>query len=130
MIGLKANWNFRPERIRNAAKKASFKNLGHAAAAVRLTAKRSIRRNKKPSSAGTPPHTRKGQLKRSLRYVVEKDKERALIGPTYTMVGRSAMAHEFGGKFRKQRYPKRPFMQPALESNKRKISKIWANSIR
>jgi phage gpG-like protein len=127
---MRCRTEFYPQRIRDAAKKGSFRSLNHAAAAIRLTARRSIRRNKKASSAGQPPHTRKGQLKRSLRYVVEKDKSRALIGPVHTVVGRSGMAHEFGGKYKKQKYPKREFMGPALEKNKHRLSNFWQDSVR
>ncbi len=130
MIGMKTRSHFYPDRVKNAAKKASFKNLGHAGAAIRLTARKSIRKGKKPAQAGKPPHTRRGQLKRSLRYAVEKDRGRVLIGPVYTMVGRSAMAHEFGGKYKKERYPARPFMGPALQKNERKLPRLWAGSIR
>jgi phage gpG-like protein len=130
MISMRYKSEFHSQLIRDRAKKASFENLRHAGAAIRLTARRSIRRNKKASAAGQPPHTRKGQLKRSLRYVVEKDKDRVLIGPTYTVVGRSATAHEFGGKYKKQRYPKRPLMGPALSANKGKIPKMWADSVK
>jgi phage gpG-like protein len=130
MISMRSRTEFYSQRIRDRAKKASFKNLRHAGAAIRLTARRSIRRNKKASTAGQPPHTRKGQLKRSLRYVVEKDKDRVLIGPTYTVVGRSATAHEFGGKYKKERYQKRPFMGPSLEKNMSRIPKMWADSVR
>jgi hypothetical protein len=130
MFGFKVKSYFHPKRVKNAAKKASFRNLGHAGAAIRLTARRSIRRSKKPSSSGQPPHTRKGQLKRALRYAVDKDKGSVIIGPTYTMVGRSGMAHEFGGKFRGQKYPQRRFMGPALAKNQSKIPKLWANSVK
>jgi hypothetical protein len=130
MFGFKAKWKFHPKRVKNTAKKATFRNLGHAGAAIRLTARRSIKKGKRSSRAGQPPHTRKGQLKRSLRYAVDKDKGSVIIGPTYTMVGRSGMAHEFGGKFRGQRYPKRRFMGPALEKNTHKLSRLWADSIR
>jgi hypothetical protein len=130
MITMKCRTEFYSQKIRDAARKASFKNLRHAGAAIRLTARRSIRRNKKASREGTPPHTRKGQLKRALRYVLEKEKDRVLIGPAYTVVGRSGMAHEFGGKYKKERYEKRRFMGPALEKNKSRIPRMWAESVR
>lgn len=130
MFDFRIKWDFHPKKIKNAAKKASFKNLGHAGAIIRLAAKQSIKRNKKASLSGTPPHTRRGQLKRSLRYAVDKGSESVVIGSTYTMVGRSGMAHEFGGMFRGNMYPKRAFMQPALDKNKRKVSKLWANAVR
>ncbi len=130
MISMRSRSEFYSQRVRDAAKKGSFKSLNHAGAAIRITARRSIRRSKKPSREGTPPHTKKGQLKRSLRYAVEKQKERVLIGPTYTVVGRSGMAHEFGGKYRRQSYPKRSFMGPALKKVENRLPKLWANSVK
>jgi len=130
MISMRGRSEFYSQRMRDAAKKASFKSLNHAGAAIRLTARRSIRRNKKPSREGTPPHTKKGQLKRSLRYAVNKDKGSVIIGPTYTVVGRSGMAHEFGGKYYGRDYPKRKFMGPALNKMEKKIPKSWADSVK
>jgi hypothetical protein len=127
---MRSRSEFHSQRVNDAAKKASFKSLNHAGAAIRLTARRSIRRNKKPSRKGTPPHTRKGQLKRSLRYSVNRDKGSVIIGPNYTMVGRSGMAHEFGGKYYGRDYPERSFMGPALKKMEKKIPKIWSDSVR
>jgi len=128
MISTRSRSEFYSQRVRDAAKKASFKSLNHAGAAIRITARRSIRRNKKPSREGTPPHTRKGQLKRSLRYAVNKDKGSVIIGPTYTMVGRSGMAHEFGGKYYGRDYPKRSFMGPSLKKMENRLPKLWASA--
>ena len=130
MISMRSRSEFYSQRVRDAAKKGSFKSLNHAGAAIRITARRSIRRNKKPSREGTPPHTRKGQLKRSLRYAVNKDKGSVIIGPTYTMVGRSGMAHEFGGKYKKQHYAARSFMGPALTQMRGRLPKMWADSVK
>jgi hypothetical protein len=130
MISMRSRSEFYSQRVRDAAKKASFKSLNHAGAAIRLTARRSIRRGKRPSREGTPPHTRKGQLKRSLRYSVNKEKSSVIIGPTYTMVGRSGMAHEFGGKYSGRDYPKRRFMGPALRKMESRVPKAWSDSIK
>ena len=130
MIGLKARTEDRSKAVLAKAKEASIKNLGHAGAAIRLTARRSIRRGKKPSSPGTPPHTRRGLLKRALRYAVERDRERVVVGPAHGVVGPSAIAHEFGGRFRGDKYDRRPFMGPALMKIKDLLPRRWAGSVR
>jgi len=112
------------------AKKANVKNLGHAGAKIRLVARRSIRRSKKPAQPGKPPHTRRGKLKEAIAYAVEKQDSRVLIGPRHEVVGDSAKAHEFGGFFRKEKYERRPFMGPALEKVKDTLPALWANSVR
>lgn len=124
MAKVNARW------ITKAADKSTFKSLGHAGAAIRLTARRSIKRSAKASSPGSPAHTRKGQIKRAIRFKVEKGKQRVVIGPAHEVVGPAAKAHEHGGKFRGQRYPKRPFMGPALIKMKDRLPKLWADSVR
>jgi hypothetical protein len=121
---------FDARKVRKKAEAGTFKSLNHAAAAIRLTARRSIRRSPKESAAGTPPHTRRGLLKRALLYKVDKGKMSAVIGPAYSIVGRSGSAHEFGGKYYGRKYPKRAFLGPALKVNKPRISRFWSASIK
>jgi hypothetical protein len=130
MIRIKSTSRFERRKVRRRVAEGSIRSLGHAGAALRLTARRSIRRSSKASRPGRPPHTRRGQLKRALRYAVEKSHERVLIGPTYTVVGRSAAAHEFGGRYKRQVYPKRPLMGPALEKIRSRLPRMWANSVK
>lgn len=130
MIRARAKTTFNRRLIGRRFKDGSIRSLGHAGAAIRLTARRSIRRSKEASPPGEPPHTRFGQLKRSLRYSVEKARQRVLIGPTYSFVGRSATAHEFGGRYMGQQYPKRPLMGPALMKIKDRLPRMWAGSIK
>ena len=84
-------------RVRAAVKKAAITSLAHAAAYIRKVAVRSIRRIKKPSAPGMPPHSRTGVLKRGIAYAVEPGKQVAVIGPTRSAVGGIAHTHEFGG---------------------------------
>ena len=128
MVGVKVKTKDRTKAVRAKAKAATFQNLGHAGAAIRLTARRSIKRSKKASAPGTPPHTRRGQLKNALAYAVEKD--RVVVGPEHGKLGEAGKAHEFGGRFRRQRYPKRRFMGPALEKVKDRLPKLWKDSVR
>ena len=77
------------------------------AAAIRLTARRSIRRRKKPSRPGSPPHTQTGRLKRSIRYEVDKATPDVVIGPVNEIAGRLWHLHEHGGVAKKRRRLKR-----------------------
>ena len=129
MVGMKVKTKDQNKNVLAKAKRATVKNLGHAGAAIRLTAKRSIRRSKKPSPAGRPPHTRKGQLRGALAYAVEGQAS-VVVGPEHHKVGTAGAAHEKGGRYKGQRYPKRPFMGPALEQNQDKLPKLWANSVK
>ena len=117
-------------KVLRKARRANIENLGHAGASIRLTAKRSIRKSANPAQPGKPPKTRRGRLRNSIRFAVERNRQRVLIGPDHRFVGQSARAHEFGGLYRKQRYPKRPFIGPALTKTKDRLPKHWAGSIR
>ncbi len=136
MIGMKVKFNPRKPRdgidthkVKRAVDRSTFRNLGHAGAAVRMTARWSIRRSQRPAAPGSPPRTRRGQLKKAIVYAVEKTRQRVVVGPTHNIVGPSAMAHEFGGRFRGQRYPKRPLMGPALMKNIDRLPRFWAGSV-
>lgn len=185
MITVRSKTRFDAATVRKRVDAASFRSLGHAGAAIRLTARRSVRRRKTFSKPGTPPHTRSGNLKRSIRYEARTDE--VLIGPVNEFGGRLWNLHEFGGvaKGRRmlkshsfspgeygpiriktlgfnasfhrvklttaaqanratrlvneenqrrqsqvRRYPKRPFMGPALEINRPRLPRFWANSVK
>lgn len=130
MIGIKVQTLFNSARVIRIARSASLKNLAHAGGYIRITASRSIKRSPRPSQPGTPPHTRRGQLRRAIRYAVERERKSVVIGPEYGTVGPSGMAHEFGGRFRSNSYDKRSFMGPALMKTREKLPQLWANSIR
>jgi hypothetical protein len=130
MFNMRCRSRFDVRKVRKKAETGTFRSLNHAAAAIRITARRSIRRSPKESSAGTPPHTRRGLLKRSLLYNVDKAKMRAVIGPAYSIVGRSGSAHEFGDKYYGRKYPARSYMGPALRANKQRISSFWRGTIK
>ena len=130
MVGMKVRTRSDVPKALRKIRRANIENLGHAGGAIRLAAKRSIKRSPKPSAPGTPPHTRRGQLPGSILYAVEKDKDRVVIGPDYTKMGRSAMPHEFGGRYKRERFQKRPFMGPALSKVSPRLPRLWAGSVR
>ena len=130
MAGIKVRTRSDIPKVLRKIRRANIENLGHAGGAIRLAATRSIKKSPEPSAPGTPPHTRRGQLPGSILYAVEKQKQRVVIGPDYMKVGRSATAHEFGGRYRKERFRKRQFMGPALEKVKPRLPRHWAGSVR
>ncbi|MGH7143116.1 MAG: hypothetical protein ACREJ2_03160 [Planctomycetota bacterium] len=116
--------------VRDKAEYATFKNLGQAGAVIRKLARNSIRIAKNPSTPGTPPHSRTGNLKRAILFAIDRNKQSVVIGPDADVVGTSGAAHEFGGAYKRERYDKRPFMGPALEKVKDQLPKFWANSVK
>jgi len=130
MVGVKARTRSEMNKVARKAKRANIENLGHAGGAIRLAAVRSVRKRKGPSPAGQPPHTHTRRLPRAIKYAVEKKRQVVVIGPDVESFGTAGKAHEHGGRFRGERYPKRPFMAPALEKTKDRLPKFWAGSVR
>ena len=62
-----------------------------------------------------------------MRFAV--DKQGGVIGPTASVAGQVGGAHEFGGQFRGDQYPERPFMFPALERALPRFAGQWKGSI-
>jgi hypothetical protein len=129
MIGLTFQFDDQTNRVASASDQAKFRNLGHAAASIRKTAIESIPVAEGPSEPGTPPHTRRRQLKRAIKFDNDKTSQTAVIGPEASIVGEAGAAHEFGGEFRGEDYPERSFMEPALEANTDRFASEWAGSI-
>ncbi|RMF99612.1 MAG: hypothetical protein D6741_08195 [Planctomycetota bacterium] len=119
-------------KVKKKAQDATFRNLGHAGAAVRLTAKRSIRyrKRKKASPVGNPPFTHTKRLPRAIVYAVDKWKTTVVVGPSASLVGPAGLPHEHGGRFRGQRYRARPFMKPALRKNLKRLPRFWKSSVK
>ncbi|MCE9555917.1 MAG: hypothetical protein K8T91_21420 [Planctomycetes bacterium] len=114
-------------RVADAAKKAAFRNFGHAAASIRKDAMASIERSDAPSEPGEPPHTAGGLLPRSIAYAV--DENGAVIGPRASVVGQAGAAHEHGETFHGDDFPQREFMGPALDRAIPRIGGEWKGSI-
>ena len=110
--------------------RASREFLKRAGAYVRRVAQRKVVTSPKRSLPGQPPHSRRGLLKRGLLFGVERDGKSVLVGPGFSFVGESMSAHEFGGKYRKERYPKRPLMEPSLKESAPHLAKMWDGSVK
>ena len=110
--------------------KASLAVLRRMGAYVRRAAQHKVRTSEKPSLPGTPPHSKTGALKRGILFGVEKRRQSVAIGPSERFVGESMSAHEFGGRYRKERYPKRPLMGPTLKESAPRLSRLWEDAVK
>lgn len=117
--------------VERLAEKGVFRSLGHAAAAIRSTARRLISRSRDPATPGEPVHTRLGQAKRpdAILYDVNREAGSAVVGFTEHAMGGVMEPHEHGGRYRGTRYPARPTMQPALEVNLARFADEFKGSI-
>ena len=109
--------------------KASVDILKRMGAYVRTVARRKVKSSDKPSQPGSPPHSKTGALKKGILFGLEKKNSSVLIGPSDRFVGTSASAHEFGGKYKKERYPKRPLMGPSLKESIPQLTKLWQDAV-
>lgn len=110
--------------------KASVDILKRMGAYVRMVARRKVKSSDRPSTPGSPPHSKTGALKRGILFGLEKRERRVVIGPGFKFVGTSASAHEFGGRYRKERYPRRPLMGPALRESIPHLAKMWRDAVK
>lgn len=126
---------------------ATAQNLAKAGALIRAVARASIlkknrkakrrkkrggavtaRSSRNASKPGTPPHTRRGRLRNAIVFDVENGN--VVIGPTANLMDASAEPHEYGGMYKGEMYPARPFMGPALERVRDRLPSFWKDSIR
>ena len=110
--------------------RASVEILRRMGAYVRTVARRKVRPSGRPSPAGTPPHSRTGALKRGILFGVEKRRQSVIVGPSEKFVGTSMGAHEFGGGYKLERYPKRPLMGPSLKESAPHLAKMWRDAVK
>ncbi len=128
MIRLDFRTEWAIDRVMKDVRLANIDSLGKAGQMLMRVARAMIVTSKKPSRPGTPPHSRRGQLRRAIRYEVER--AGVVVGPTAQMLGIAGTAHEFGGYYRGGTYPERPFMGPALERVIDRLPSHWEASVR
>ncbi len=91
-----------------------------------------------PSQPGQPPRSVTGLLRNFLFYVYDPETQSVVIGPARLNGGDGTAPSllEFGGSARSRRYratvriAARPYMQPALETERPKLAALWRNAIR
>ncbi len=127
---MKCKIEFEESKILLLVNRCNYRALTRAGAYIRKAARNRVKVNPNSSSPNSPPNSRRGLLKNSLLFGVEKQRKSVVIGPAAKFIGQSMKAHEFGGIYRKRRYPKRPLMGPTLIQTSTKIPKLWENIIK
>ena len=127
---MKCRIEFDDRRILVAVRSGNNIALRRAGAYIRKAARNRVTTSEKASAPGSPPNTRQGLLKRSLLFGVEKPRQSVVIGPAEKFIGTAMKAHEFGGTYRKRRYPKRPLMGPTLQATAPKLPSLWDKSVK
>jgi hypothetical protein len=127
---MKVHTEFDARRVLVCVRRGNITGLRRAGAYIRKSARNRVRKSRKASIPGSPPHTRQGVLKRSLLFGVEKRRQAVVIGPAEKFIGTAMYPHEFGARYHKRRYPKRPLMNPTLNKTINKLPKLWKNSVK
>ena len=127
---MKCRIEFDDRRILVAVRSGNNIALRRAGAYIRKAARNRVTTSEKASAPGTPPNTRRGLLKQSLLFGVDKRRESVVIGPAESMIGTAMVAHEVGGRYRKRRYPRRPLMGPTLQKTATKLPDLWEKSVK
>ena len=127
---MKVRIEFDESRILIAVQRGNITALRRAGAYVRKAARNRVTQSANASSPGSPPNTRQGLLKRSLLFGVERQRQSVVVGPAEKFIGTAMKAHEFGGTYRKRRYPKRPLMGPTLQATASKLPSLWEKSVK
>lgn len=150
MIGIGAKIIKDFEKVERAKARAERTALRRSGAYVRTVARNSIKKGKmvngkrEPSQPGTPPRywVQSGQNFRNSIWYSADGPGRFVVGPVQGRQGQLGRLHEVGGsavvtasidgkkRMVTARYPARPFMRPALEKSKEKISTFWASTVR
>jgi len=89
-----------------------------------------VKRATLPAKPGDPMLSPTGKVKRAIFYRVAKQERAVYIGPQTSIVGNVGAVHEFGLKFKGDKYPKRPFLAKSVRITKSILAKHWRNSVR
>lgn len=134
----KANF-FDRTKVQRAVDVAERKMLSRFGAFVRQRARHSIRKRRKVSKPGKPPHSHVGLLRTGILFAYDERRRTVVIGPVLLKPGSQAPALlEYGGYGRlanKNRPGKgaywraRPYMRPAFEKELSRMPGLFRNSL-
>ncbi len=126
------------DKVAKAAHAGSVRSMFQIGAFIKRTSSRSLRKKaaprvlksgkkqkKKASPIGKPPfsHAPRFALRRMIRFEVDKIAPNVFIGVRNSDSDGFAGAHELGMNYKGTKFPKRPFMQPALKKAMPRIPK-------
>jgi hypothetical protein len=126
-------------KVTSGTDRAQRRVLSKFGAFVRRGARSSIRKRKRSSAPGSPPSSHTGRLKRHIYFLYEPQRRSVIIGPVLLSGSTDAprLLEHGGAVVRRKRkktvrvtYKPRPFMGPAFEREKPKLSAMWRDSVR
>ena len=130
---------FDTKKVQSAVDAGTRKVLSRFGAYVRRTARRSIRKRKRPSRPGAPPSSHTGLLKRFIFFGYDPSKKSVVIGPERlgNKGGDAPSLLEYGGTTaidtrkgkRRARIEQRPYMGPAFEKEQHQLPQMWRDAI-
>lgn len=131
------------DRVIKATDRAQRRALNRVGGAIRLTARRSIRKRKKSSAPGKPPSSHTQRLRRGIFYAYEPKRTNVVIGPVSEGTPEQLEALEAGGNVEIQtkkrgeparretiKIEARPFMGPAERINRERIPDAFKDAVR
>ena len=134
---------FDSKTVRSKTDRATRRVLSRFGAFVRQSARRSIRKRKGRSKAGTPPSSHVGLLKRFIFFGYDVARRSVVIGPlrlTKKGRGKAPQILETGGRAMifspkkkrmiRSRFQPRPYMGPAFRKEKPNLPRLWRDSIK
>lgn len=130
-------------KVKKALAKLERRNLSRAGAFVRTSARRSIRRRKKPSLPGRPPHAHsrdKFATIKNILFAYNATRHDVIIGPVRIPSQPVEVPRileyggirpvRSGGRIRRVKQAPRPFMGPALRKEAPRFPGLWAGSLK
>lgn len=133
MFGVRTQLKTTPKRVQKAADKGAYRSFSHAAASIRMAARRSIKRSDTSGPPGGPVRSKRGQggglAKHKGTILYKADKEGAVVGFTASAIDQAMQVHEHGGVRGGVLFPQRPTMQPAMERNLARFHRKWKGAI-
>ena len=84
---MKVHLEFDESRILIAVKSGNITALRRSGAYIRKAARNRVTQSSNASAPGTPPNTRRGLLKQSLLFGVEKQRQSVVVGPAEKFIG-------------------------------------------
>ena len=133
----KANF-FDRTKVQRAVDVAERKVLSRFGAFVRQRARHSIRKRRKVSKPGKPPHSHVGLLRNGILFAYDSHRKSVVIGPVLLRLGSPVPALlEYGGYGRRSKnrsgksayWRARPYMRPAMAKELRRMPGLFRNSL-
>lgn len=130
---------FDRDKVIRAMNATTRKFLSRFGAAVRQTARHSIRKGRRGSSKpGRPPYSHIGLLRTGIFFAYDRDRQSVVIGPALIRPNSSVpRVLEYGGygrrlgknkKLVRAYWRARPYMRPAFAAELKQVAKHWRNT--